>query len=350
MIKSDTMEGRATFVSLFTILMLAINSTKADYFVQTEDCSEDLKLTQYYMKTNNEERIMSKAKGSNDYYYYKLNCDNALTLIGKNDYQFDVEILLIDLPQPTDQGICMDYLKIYDAARVDNAMLMTPLEGLCGSSLPVKRVYKTSKNYLTVRFKTGRTKYNSNHEGFVLKIIQNPWSNPGNSKIVGFNPGGWNDGLSSSFQWTWNLQVRVPGALRRPGVDLEKSPNGIDCVECSSCSVHDFDLDRDAYATSKGCFMCAKIWNSDYAAGHRTCFSERGYMSLLMSFGDPRIDLTTREGLFQQIGCHQYYDQYGTRLNYCFCNENKCNAATHVTQSLPVLALLLCICILRLLF
>lgn len=327
-------------VSFFTlVIFVAITRIKADYFVQTPECSEDLELIEKYMKTNSKERIVSQSKESPDNNYYQQNCDNALTLIGKNDYQFDVALLYINMRPPTSEGICTDYLKLYDAPRVDNAMLLTPLEGLCGSSLPIERVYKTSKNYITIQFKTGDSTYNSRYEGFEILVTQNPWSNPGNSKVIGFNPGGWNDGLSSSFQWTWNLQVRVPGALRRPGQNLEKSPTGIGCVECYGCSVHEFDLDRDAYAITRGCFMCAKIWNADYSSGQRSCYSERGYMSLLKSFADPRIDLSTRDGLFNQIGCHQYYDQYGSKLNYCFCNEPKCNTAMSITRSLPLLAL-----------
>ena len=58
-------------------------------------------------------------------------------------------------------------------------------------------------------------------------------------------------------------------------------------------------------------------------------------------FTDPSIDFSTRDGLYQQIGCHQYYNNYGSKLNYCFCNEEKCNTATSVTKSLSILALLL---------
>lgn len=74
------------------------------------------------------------------------------------------------------------------------------------------------------------------------------------------------------------------------------------------------------------------------------------YLNSSLSFSpstDPRIDLSTRDGLFNQIGCHQYYDQYGSKLNYCFCNEPKCNTAMSITRSLPLLAFVYVSCLLN---
>ena len=91
--------------------------SSADFFVQTLDCSEDLKLIEKYMKINNEEQVISQSNESPNNNYYQPNCDNALALIGKNNYQFHVEILRINIQPPTDEGICTDYLQLYDGKR-----------------------------------------------------------------------------------------------------------------------------------------------------------------------------------------------------------------------------------------
>lgn len=73
--------------------------------------------------------------------------------------------------------------------RVDNANILTPMEGLCGSSLPPETSFKTSRNYLTVRFKI-ESDSNEKREGFSIKIWQHAWKSPVNSDRGGFNPGG----------------------------------------------------------------------------------------------------------------------------------------------------------------
>ncbi|CAI9736461.1 Hypothetical predicted protein [Octopus vulgaris] len=150
---------------------------------------------------------------------------------------------------------------------------------------------------------------------------------------------GWNDGVTSLFQWTWDLQVSVPGSsLSRPGQDLEKSYEGIECVECASCSLEDFDWDRDVFTMAAGCYICAKQWDISYNTAQRTCYSQRSYLSLIRRIKDPSINLDDPVTPGKLLGCHLYSNPYGVKINYCFCEENRCNSSR---RNLPFNLLLL---------
>ncbi|XP_014783646.1 uncharacterized protein LOC106878819 [Octopus bimaculoides] len=301
----------------------------------SECTREEMAVQVVKMKDIYEETIVSHFKKDGRSHYSQ--CDSVLTIIGIDSYQFDLRIESLDLQQPED-GICIDSLKIFNGPRVDNANILTPMEGLCGSSLPLKTSFKTSRNYLTVRFKI-ESSSNEKREGFSIKIWQHEWKSPVNSQRGGFNPGGWNDGVASLFQWTWDLQVSVPGSsLSRPGQDLEKSYEGIQCVECASCSLEDFDWDRDVYTIAASCYICAKQWDISYNTAQRTCYSQRSYLSLIRRIKDPSINLDDPVTPGKLLGCHLYSNPYGVKINYCFCEENRCNSSR---RNLPFNLLLL---------
>ncbi|GAB1605483.1 uncharacterized protein LOC115222183 [Argonauta hians] len=342
--KMGQLHFRYYFYLLFILVIGFFPFFEATFIVMPSECTREMTILVKDMKDINEETIVSHMTKFENTLYRP--CDSVLTVVGIPSYQFDIQLMSIDI-YPAQNGRCVDYLKMFNGPRVDNANVLTPLDGLCGNSLPQKTYFKTSRHYFTVRFKI-ESQTREKFKGFTIKIRQHEWSSPVNSQFGGFNPGGWADGVTSLFQWTWNLQVNVPGgSLQRPGQDLEKSRKGIECIECASCALDDFDKDRDVYSVVSGCYVCAKQWDISYNSAQRMCYSQRSYLSLIHRIKDPTINLDDPVTSGKRLGCYLFSNPYGVKINYCFCDENQCNNSnTNSPFSLFLLLILTCIILL----
>ncbi|XP_046353985.2 uncharacterized protein LOC124133589 [Haliotis rufescens] len=296
--------------------------------------------------TDRDEDIISSQ--AQEYYASDRNC--LLTIIGKKNYQIELELRQIDLDghaYATDHcgGLCCnDFLKIFNSYRADNARLLPGMSqwGLCGNELPTKVVYQTTQNYVTLQFRSDRR--NDYKTGFSLRFRQYPWRNPGNLLPDGGVYGGWNDGSRSELQVDWSDQSQVPGGYipGSPGNDYDKDKGGLQCYECQGCDLEFFDPKREVAAIKGGCYVCSKTWKDDFASAQRLCYTQLQFTNLLLTL----VDSSVGGGKAEEFrGCKRFMDAYGVSLNFCICDdENLCNSAGRVhVNILAVIALILAV-------
>ncbi|XP_041354949.1 uncharacterized protein LOC121372603 [Gigantopelta aegis] len=320
-------------IVLFTLYTL-LTTVQGDLVVQgTHGCGSSQYPKEVRITDRNEETIFSQ---TNQYYDSRRDC--ILTIIGKRNYQLQLELTSIDIDQyafTTEHcgGLCCtDYLKIFNSYRVDNARLLPGMSqwGMCGNELPKRTIWQTTNNFVTIQFRTDeRTDYK---RGFTMRFKQYPWRNPGNVFPDGGYFGGWNDGSKKELQVDWSDQSQIPGDFVPPGGDgdYDGGSSGIQCYECQGCDVDYFDPDSEFASVQAGCYTCSKTWRDQFASAQRRCFTKIQYTNLLLTLSDPSVG----GGKVTEFrGCRRFLDAYGVFLNYCFCDGNLCNSAKSLRLS-----------------
>nr|KAG5709717.1 hypothetical protein BaRGS_027742 [Batillaria attramentaria] len=289
-----------------------------------------------------EDYIVSHA--GNEYYAPSYDC--IVTLIGKQYYQFQIELRMIDIDKRRYsseycKGLCChDYLKMYNGYRVDNARLFPTIgfQGLCGTELPRRTSYTTSQNYVTIQFRTDEIA--DAMRGFQLKITQFPRRNDGNINPEGGYIGGWNDGSLHELQLDWTEQEQIPNDFIPGGGDNDfgQEQGGISCYECFGCRITYFDpsSNTDRASERTGCYVCSKEYQDGIARANRRCYTRLQYSSLLLTL----TDTSTGSGEVKEFrGCRKFMNVQGIFVNYCICdNGNFCNKAGTVPVNMFAVA------------
>ncbi|OWF39172.1 uncharacterized protein LOC110465388 [Mizuhopecten yessoensis] len=341
---------------LFVLIVFTwIGYLKADIIVQsTSYCS---------ICTYNEEFCRNPAYVNTRYQFYNRDFEDVNSNVGtsyqdgrncivsieahpNNQIEVQIDYLAIDsYAEMDDRGypkFCYDYLKLYNGPTPDNAKMFPniPPAGICGkknspADMADLQIFKTTQNHLTVQFVTDGRK--ESFGGFKLRISQYPYSNAGNLYPSGGNLGGWNDGSYNEFQVYWDQKDVIPGGVF-PGIggnDYSEEAGGIECYDCNFCPLEPFDPVQLSISTRSGCHVCSKEFDNSYQNARRQCYSQTDYTYLLESLSDG-IDKVE-----SYSGCKQFVTQYGRTVNYCFCQEDKCNSSTTLLYNWTFL--LLCV-------
>ena len=313
------------------VLCVLISPFAADIVIQGQNCGSQQIPLVVRMTQTDEERIISHAGED----YYRIGLDCIVTLIGKPYYQFQLELLMINIDSRSYHAdyckglCCSDYLKLYNGYRVDNARLFPVIgwKGLCGSDLPQRNTYTTSHNYVTVQFRTDE--YADAMRGFIIRIRQFVRRNDGNINPEGGYIGGWNDGTYNELQLDWTEQEQIPGDLIPGGGenDYDQEQGGISCYECYGCRIDYFDprSSTDQATTRSGCYVCSKEYQDGIARANRRCYTRIQYNSLLLTLTDP----SSGSGEVVDFrSCRKFMNIQGIFVNYCLCdNADMCNKA-----------------------
>lgn len=318
-----------------------ITPVSTDYVIQGQNCGSQHAPLVVRMTQKDEETIYSH---TGDYYLPSLDC--ILTLVGKPYYQFTIELLHINIDSRSYYAdfcnglCCSDYLKLFNAYRVDNARIFPAIgwKGLCGIEPPRRNTFITSHNFVTIQFRTDE--FQDSMRGFSLRIRQSVRRNDGNINPEGGYIGGWNDGTYNELQLDWTEQEQIPGDLvpGGGGNDYGQESGGIKCYECFGCRIDYFDpkSSTDRASERSGCFVCSKEFQDGIARSNRRCYTRLQYDSLLLTLKDT----STGSGKVTDFrGCRKFMNVQGIFVNYCLCDSgNFCNKAGKMPLNFMLLA------------
>ncbi|KAJ8315807.1 hypothetical protein KUTeg_007957 [Tegillarca granosa] len=343
------MESNISFLSIIlfisTTLKLATGTISIQSGTFCSICTHPDKTgcrNPYYTSYNFQSKDYEDIRSQDSRYYENgRRCIVSIKARPNHQIQLIITELSLDSRARIENGrpvLCHDSLKLYNGPTVDNARLFPgiPPTGICGkletgSELGDLTVFKTTQNELTILFETDNIR--DELTGFQIQITQNYRANPGNLYPTGGNPGGWNDGTFNEFQMNWDDQVVIPGGEvpGGDGTDFDKDKNGISCYECNFCPVEPYDPVQQGGNTKTGCHTCSKEWDNEYQQAQRKCYSYTQYYYKLeqLKFGGS-------DTVESYTGCKQFINNFGRRVNYCFCNENNCNKGNNQVLS-PVL-------------
>ncbi|XP_076450279.1 uncharacterized protein LOC143286551 [Babylonia areolata] len=330
---------QSRFVCLFSICLLAA-PLSADIVLQGQNCGSQQTPLVVRMTQKDEDTVVSHVGE-----YYELSKDCIVTIIGKPYYQFQLELLSIDIDSRSYyadycKGLCCnDYLKMFNSYRVDNARLFPVIgwKGLCGTQIPQRNTYTTSHNFVTIQFRTDE--YDESMRGFMIRIRQFVRRNDGNINPEGGYIGGWNDGTYSELQLDWSEQEQIPGDLIPGGGDndYDHEKGGIQCYECFGCRIDYFDpkSSTDRASVRNNCYVCSKEYQDGIARANRRCYTRLQYTSLLLTL----TDTSTGSGDVSDFrGCRKFMNVQGIFINYCLCDVgNLCNKAGKLPFSLMLM-------------